>query len=246
MEMTQRGLLTPADTDGLDFSFGNADVLREAVLKIGSREGFGDVLALGSRGAAERFGKGEEYAMQVKGLELSAYAPRAFTGMGLSYATTARGADHNKAFTVAAEFLGVLGDYDRYDLEGKAHLVKTMQDSTAIIDSLIMCMFTVDLGISVELYARCASLPTGMDITSDDVYTIGERINTLERLFNIEEGFTRADDTLPARFANEAAPSDPGAHKLDVATVLDEYYAEREWDAAGKPRPELLARLGIA
>ncbi len=126
--------------------------------------------------------------MQVKGLDLSAYAPRAFTGMGLSYATTGRGADHNKAFTVAAEFLGVLGDYDRYSLEGKAHLVKTMQDSTAIIDSLIMCMFTVDLGISVELYARCANLPTGMAITADDVYTIGERINTVERLFNLRGG----------------------------------------------------------
>jgi aldehyde:ferredoxin oxidoreductase len=246
MEMTERGLLTREDTDGLDFSFGNADVLREAVLKISAREGFGDVLALGSRGAARKLGKGEEYAMQVKGLDMSAYAPRAFTGMGISFATTSRGADHNKAFTVAAEFLGVLGDYDRYSLEGKPHLVKTMQDSTAIIDSLIMCMFTVDLGISVELYARCASLPTGMSITADDVYTIGERINTLERLFNIEEGFTRADDALPARFATEAAPSDPGAHTLDVAAVLDEYYAERQWDAAGKPRPELLTRLGIA
>jgi aldehyde:ferredoxin oxidoreductase len=246
MEMTEKGLLTREDTDGLDFSFGNADVLKEAIVKIGARDGFGDLLAQGSRGAARALGKGEEYAMQVKGLDLSAYAPRGFTGMGISFATTARGADHNKAFTVAAEFLGVLGDYDRYDLEGKPHLVKTMQDSTAIIDSLIMCMFTVDLGISVELYGRCASLPTGMQITPDDVYTIGERINTLERLFNVEEGFTRADDALPSRFAQEAAPSDPGAHTLDVATVLDEYYAEREWDAEGKPRPELLARLGIA
>jgi aldehyde:ferredoxin oxidoreductase len=245
MEMTQRGLLTRSDTDGLDFSFGNADVLREAVLRIGAREGFGDLLALGSRGAARALGKGEEYAMQVKGLDMSAYAPRAFTGMGLSFATTARGADHNKAFTVAAEFLGVLGDYDRYSLEGKAHLVKTMQDSTAIIDSLIMCMFTVDLGISIDLYARCANLPTGMDIGADDVYTIGERINTVERLFNMEEGFTRADDTLPPRFAAESAPSDAGGHKLDVAAVMDEYYAEREWDAGGAPKPELLARLGI-
>ena len=55
-----------------------------------------------------------------------------------------------------------------------------------------------------------------MSITADDVYTIGERINTVERLFNIEEGFTRADDTLPSRFADEAAPSDPGGHTLDV------------------------------
>jgi aldehyde:ferredoxin oxidoreductase len=246
MEMTEKGLLTRDETDGLDFSFGHADVLREAILKISARDGFGDVLALGSRGAARKLGKGEEYAMQVKGLDMSAYAPRAFTGMGISFATTSRGADHNKAFTVAAEFLGVLGDYDRYSLEGKAHLVKTMQDSTAIIDSLIMCMFTVDLGISVDLYARCANLPTGMSITADDVYTIGERINTLERLFNIEEGFTRADDALPARFATEAAPSDPGGHTLDVSAVLDEYYEERQWDAAGKPRPELLTRLGIA
>jgi len=245
MEMTQRGELTKGDTDGLDFSFGNADVLREAVLKIGARDGFGDLLALGSRGAARALGRGEQYAMQVKGLELSAYAPRGFTGMGLSFATTGRGADHNKAFTVAAEFLGVLGDYDRYSLEGKPALVKRMQDSTAIIDSLIMCMFTVDLGISVELYARCASLPTGMDITAEDVYTIGERINTVERLFNIEEGFSRADDVLPSRFANEAAPSDPGAHTLDVTAVMDEYYTERGWDEAGVPRPELVERLGV-
>ena len=245
MEMTEKGLLTSADTDGLDFTFGNADVLSEAVTRIAAKQGFGEALAQGARGAARRFGKGEEYAMQVKGLDLSAYAPRAFSGMGLSFATTARGADHNKAFTVAAEFLGVLGDYDRFSLEGKPHLVKTMQDSTAIIDSLIMCMFTVDLGISVELYARCASLPTGMQITADDVYTIGERINTVERLFNMQEGFTRSDDTLPRRFASEAAPSDEGQHTLDVDAVMDEYYAEREWDAAGNPTLELLDRLGI-
>jgi aldehyde:ferredoxin oxidoreductase len=165
--------------------------------------------------------------------------------MGLSFATTGRGADHNKAFTVAAEFLGVLGDYDRYSLEGKPALVKSMQDSTAIIDSLIMCMFTVDLGISVELYARCASLPTGMNITAEDVYTIGERINTVERLFNIEEGFSRADDVLPSRFADEAAPSDPGAHTLDVTAVMDEYYEERGWDRDGVPTPSLLSKLGI-
>jgi aldehyde:ferredoxin oxidoreductase len=245
MEMTQRGELTKDDTDGLDFSFGNADVLREAIVKIAAREGFGAVLALGSRGAARAIGKGEEYAMQVKGLELSAYAPRGFTGMGLSYATTGRGADHNKAFTVAAEFLGVLGDYDRYTLEGKPALVKSMQDSTAIIDSLIMCMFTVDLGIGVDLYARCANLPTGMAITADDVYTIGERINTVERLFNIEEGFSRADDVLPPRFATEAAPSDPGGHTLDVTAVMDEYYEKRGWDSDGVPTPALLSRLGI-
>lgn len=245
MEMTEKGLLTKDDTDGLDFTFGNADVLRPAILKIAAREGFGDTLALGSRGAARKLGKGEEYAMQVKGLDMPAYSPRAFTGMGISYATTGRGADHNKAFTIAAEFLGVLGDYDRYSLEGKAELVKRMQDSTVMIDSLIMCMFTVDLGISVDLYARCVNLPTGMSITADDVYTIGNRVNTLERLFNVEEGFTRADDALPRRIAQEPAPADSGGHTLDVDDVLDEYYAVREWDGDGVPTPALRERLGV-
>ncbi|HJW75393.1 MAG TPA: aldehyde ferredoxin oxidoreductase family protein, partial [Thermoleophilia bacterium] len=187
MEMNERGLLPRDDMGGLDLRFGNADVLRPAVEAIAARDGFGATLALGSRGAAREIGAGERYSMQVKGLDIAAYAPRAFTGMGLSYATTGRGADHNKAFTVAAEFLGVLGDYDRFSTEGKPHLVKRMQDSTAIIDSLIMCMFTVDLGIDIDRYARCVNLPTGMTITGDDVYTIGERINTVERLFNIEE-----------------------------------------------------------
>ena len=173
MEMTECGLLSQEEADGLDFTFGNADVLVPAIRKMGSREGIGKILSLGSRGAARALGRGEEYAMQVKGLDLAAYAARGFTGMGLSYATTGRGGDHNKAFTVAAEFLGVLGDYDRYTMEGKPELVKRMQDSTAIIDSLIMCMFTVDLGITVDLYARCANLPTGMNITGDDVYEIG-------------------------------------------------------------------------
>jgi aldehyde:ferredoxin oxidoreductase len=245
MEMTQKGLLTGPETDDLDVSFGNAEVLAPLIRMMAAREGFGDLLARGSREAARILGKGAEYAMQVKGLELSAYAPRAFTGMGLSFATTSRGADHNKAFTVAAEFLGVLGNYDRYALDGKPRLVKRMQDSTCIIDSLIMCMFTVDLGIGIDLYARCAALPTGMPFTEEDVYTVGERINTVERLFNIREGFGREDDNLPARFAKEAAPSDPGHHTLDVTMVMDEYYREREYDANGVPTPALLARLAV-
>ena len=104
--------------------------------------------------------------MQVKGLDIAAYAPRGFTGMGLNYATTGRGADHNKAFTVAAEFLGVLGDYDRYATRGQAAPGQAHAGlAPAIIDSLIMCMFTVDLGIDIDLYARCVNLPTGMTIT---------------------------------------------------------------------------------
>ena len=162
MECFENGLLTTDDTDGLELKFGNALVLKPLVEKIAKQEGIGALLAKGVRAAAKELGRGSDrYAMHVKGLEMPGYDPRAFFGMALNLATTARGADHNKAFTIAAEFLGVLGNYDRFAYEGKAELVKRMQDSTVIIDSIIMCMFTVDLGISVELYAKAVNLATG-------------------------------------------------------------------------------------
>ena len=206
MEMTERGLLTKEDTGGLDFSFGNADVLRAGDQARSARATASAIsLALGSRGAARAFGSG-------RGVRDAGQGPR---HVGLRAARIHRHGSQlcddgpRRAITTRPSrsppsSSACSGDYDRYSLEGKPALVKSMQDSTAIIDSLIMCMFTVDLGISVELYARCANLPTGMNITADDVYTIGERINTVERLFNIEEGFTRADDMLPSRFAERS------------------------------------------
>ena len=245
MECFEKGILTQRDCDGLDLRFGNADVLKPLVEKIARKEGIGALLAKGVRAASQELGKGSDrYAMHVKGLEMPGYDPRAFFGMALNLATTARGADHNKAFTIAAEFLGVLGNFDRFAYEGKAKLVKEMQDSTAIIDSIIMCMFTVDLGISVELYAKSLNLATGMEVNAADVYTIGERINNMERLFNVREGIAAKEDRLPERFAKEPG-SDPEKHTVDVSRMMPEYYALRGWDKNGVPTPERLKKLGI-
>lgn len=245
MECFENGILTKQDCDGLELRFGNAGVLKPMVDKIAMKQGIGALLAKGVRAAAEELGKGSDrYAMQVKGLEMPGYDPRAFFGMALNLATTARGADHNKAFTIAAEFLGVLGDFDRFAYEGKPKLVKEMQDSTVIIDSIIMCMFTVDLGISVDLYARAVNLATGMDINAADVYTIGERVNNMERMFNVREGVDGREDRLPERFATEPG-SDDEKHTVDVSKMLPEYYAIRGWDENGIPKPEHLKKLGI-
>ncbi|MGQ9675385.1 MAG: aldehyde ferredoxin oxidoreductase family protein [Chloroflexota bacterium] len=245
MECYERGLLSLQDTDGLELRFGNARVLRPLIQKMARKEpGIGALLAQGSRKAAETIGGNAlDYAMQVKGLEIGAYDPRGFTGMALNLATAQRGADHNKAFTIAAEFLGVLGDYDRFDTEPKPALTKRMQDSTAIIDSIIMCMFTVDLGISTELYAKAANLVTGMSITENDVYRIGERINNLERMFNVREGLLAEHDRLPSRFVTEP---DSTGHTVDVSQMLPEYYRLRGWDERGVPTREKLAELDIA
>jgi aldehyde:ferredoxin oxidoreductase len=215
------------------------------VEKIAKQEGIGGILSKGVRTAAQELGQSSErYAMHVKGLEMPGYDPRAFYGMALNLATTSRGADHNKAFTIAAEFLGVLGDFDRFAYDGKPKLVKEMQDSTVIIDSIIMCMFTVDLGISVDLYAKAVNLATGMDINAADVYTIGERVNNVERMFNVREGIDGKEDRLPKRFATEPG-SDEEKHTVDVSKMLPEYYAIRGWDEDGVPKPEHLKKLGI-
>ena len=247
MELYERSILTKEDTDGLELRFGNSSVFEPLLAKIAHREpGIGELLSLGSRKAAEKIGgDAPKYAMQVKGLEIGAYDPRAFTGMALNLATAQRGADHNKAFTIAAEFLGVLGDFDRFDIEPKPALTKKMQDSTAIIDSIIMCMFTVDLGISVELYGKSASIVTGMEIDADKVYEIGERINNLERMFNVREGMDGKFDMLPDRFATDPAPVEGEGHTVDVAQMLPEYYRLRGWDENGVPTPEKLAELNI-
>ena len=245
MECFTNGLISTSEADGLDLSFGNAAVLKPLIEKIAAKEGIGELLAKGVRAAASQLGRdSEKYAMHVKGLEMPGYDPRGFFGMALNLATTARGADHNKAFTIAAEFLEVLGNYDRFAYEGKADLVKRMQDSTVIIDSIIMCMFTVDLGISVDLYAKAVNLATGMDINGDDVYTIGDRVNTLERMFNLREGISAEQDKLPDRFANEPA-SDPDGHVVDVSRMIPEYYELRGWDENGVPTPEHLQKLGV-
>jgi aldehyde:ferredoxin oxidoreductase len=245
MECFENGLLSTNETDGLELKFGNAEVLKPLVEKIARKEGIGGLLAKGVREASRELGRGSQnYAMHVKGLEMPGYDPRAFFGMALNLATTARGADHNKAFTIAAEFLGVLGDFDRFAYDGKPELVKKMQDSTVIIDSIIMCMFTVDLGISVDLYAKAVNIATGMDINAEDVYTIGDRVNTLERMFNIREGIDADQDRLPDRFAAEPA-SDPEQHTVDVSKMLPEYYRLRNWDANGVPTSEHLQKLGI-
>jgi len=245
MECFENGILTKQDCDGLELRFGNGDVLKPMVEKIAKQEGIGIVLSKGVREAAQELGQSSErYAMHVKGLEMPGYDPRAFYGMALNLATTSRGADHNKAFTIAAEFLGVLGDFDRFAYEGKPKLVKEMQDSTVIIDSIIMCMFTVDLGISVDLYAKAVNLATGMDINAADVYTIGERVNNVERMFNVREGIDGREDRLPERFATEPG-SDEEKHTVDVSKMLPEYYAIRGWDEDGVPKPEHLKKLGI-
>lgn len=247
MEAYENGLLKDADLDGLDLRWGNTSSLDPLLERIARREGIGDLLADGVRVAAEKLGNGSShYAMHVKGLELSAFEPRVFTGMGLNFATASRGADHNRAFTIAAEYYGILGDLDRFSHDGKPEMVKDLQDFSAVIDSIIACMFTIDFSTDVDFFAESINLITGMDIDRTEYYRIGERINNLERLFNLRQSLTHMDDVLPSRIRMEAATSaGEQAVPLDISQMLDTYYQLRGWDESGIPTPERLTALAL-
>ena len=245
MECYERGLLTAEDTDGLELKFGNADAEIEMVKKIAYRKGLGNLLAEGVRRASKKIGDGsEKFAMHVKGLEIPGYDPRGAFGMALAYATSDRGACHQRAWTVRAEIEGKLEP--RFSTKGRARFVKETQDERAMCFSLVLCDFAP---LEVKHFVELLNKATGFNFTVEDYLKTGERIWNLTRLFNVREGITRKDDTLPPRFMEEPLPE--GVTKGQVVTkemldeMLDEYYALRGWDKNGVPTEEKLKELGL-
>lgn len=245
MECYERGLLTAEDTDGLELKFGNADAEIEMVKKIAYRKGLGNLLAEGVRRASKKIGDGSErFAMHVKGLEIPGYDPRGAFGMALAYATSDRGACHQRAWTVRAEIEGKLEP--RFSTKGRARFVKETQDERAMCFSLVLCDFAP---LEVKHFVELLNKATGFNFTVEDYLKTGERIWNLTRLFNVREGITRKDDTLPPRFMEEPLPE--GVTKGQVVTkemldeMLDEYYALRGWDKNGVPTEEKLKELGL-
>lgn len=119
------------------------------------------------------------------------------------------------------------------------------QNSAAVIDSLVYCKFT-NMAVAEEFFARTLSSVTGEHFTVDDLMTVGERVWTLERLYNLREGFTQEDDTLPDRLLNEPVPEGPSeGFVVNLAPMLAEYYAFRGWDQYGVPMPEKLKELSL-
>ena len=256
MELFEKGILTLEDTDGIDLHFGNDEAMIKVLRKIAYRDGFGDLLADGSLAAAKRLGNGaEKYAMQIKGLELPGYDVRGLKAHGLGFATSYTGADHCRGYAFQEVFgVPVPWEVDRFAIERKAELTIWNQDiKTSTMDCAPMCGFLLDMAVPATACQNTASLMealTGLSFTPDDVLKVGERVNNLARAFNVREGFTRADDTLPERLMTE--PLKAGASKgqliskEDLDTMLDEYYSLRGWDVkTGMPTREKLTALRL-
>jgi aldehyde:ferredoxin oxidoreductase len=250
MDCHEKGLLNHEDLEGIDPHFGSEKALFNLIDKIGKREGIGEKLADGVKVAAQKIGKNSaELAMQIKGLELSGYDLRCLKTAALAAAVSFRGADQSRSGAYATDIKGTV---DRLKAEkGRGKLVKDGEDIYNILDSLIVCKnakgtFDTEFADLAKVY----SIVTGFEVTAQQMREAGERIQTLAKLINQREGFTRKDDNLPLKITNQPV-TDDGAAKGAVVTkeeldmMLDDYYQARGWDNNGYPTKTKLAELGL-
>lgn len=242
MELYEMGVITTKETGGLELTWGNAQTLTTLAELTGRGEGFGAEIGLGSKLLTEKYGH-PDLSMSVKGQEFPAYDARGIQGMGLTYATSNRGACHLRSYTVASEILGIPEKTDPLSSDGKAGLVIAFQDATGAVDSAGICVFTTFAwsmdNIAPQIDAACEG---GWSV--EKLLEVGERIWNLERKFNMDAGFTGKDDTLPKRLLKDAAKTGPAEGKVnELGKMLPEYYALRGWTPDGVPTNDTLGRL---
>jgi len=267
MECFEHGLVTETDL-GFRAPFGDPAAMVRLTEMLATREGFGDVLANGSRRAADLIGKGHELLITVKGAEAPAHMPQAKRSLGVIYAVNPFGADHQSsehdpmieegASDLSLERLKLLG-FDRPQEFGslgpdKVRFALRTQQFYSFLDTASLCQFV--WGPAWSLYGPQETVEfvravTGWaDFDVDELIEIGERRLNMLRTFNAREGLDRTADRLPAKFFRPLTGTGPTAgialDRAEIEGALDEYYRLAGWDGrTGNPTPETLARLGL-
>lgn len=258
MELYEKGILTKEDTRGIEYTWGNPEAVLTTIHQVANREGFGEVLAGGTRSAAEELGKGLDEAIQVKGMDLIMADPRGLKGFGLGYAVASRGGDHLRSEpfielsddpSIGEKMFGEPGATLRRSDKGKGKLINYFEDWCAVIDALEVCKNIMQnmMLLPFDRVSEVMEVTTGLKLSPEDVRKAGSRIITIERLFGVREGINRVDDDLPKRFKEQVLdnPSSGGV-VVNLDLMLDEYFSERGWDIeTGVPTMESLRKLGI-
>ncbi len=250
MECFEKGIITKKDL-GYDLSFGNYKSMIRILEEMGNRSSkIGDILADGSRAAAEKLGgDAMKYSMQVKGLEFPMYEIHGMSSFAVGASVSIRGACHlrNGAYGLDAK-----GKFDRFGYEkplerGKA--IKKTEDEYCLIDSLIVCKFTRGIYENNQEYCDMYKYVSGYEMTTEQFLNNGEAIHNLAKCFNIREGATKADDYPPERFFTEPPTIGPAKgvtlDKKGYTSILEGYYEARGWTKEGIPTDETLKRLGL-
>jgi len=230
MDLFDRGILDEVDTDGMRLHWGDAAVMETLINQMAVGEGLGKILAQGVRRAARTLGKGaHRYAAHVKGLELTAYHPAGILGSALGYAVSSRGGDYNNVYSSlehswtarkGADAFGSTESVDTKRPSGKGRLMRRATLVNIVVDSLGLCL------------SLCAG----------DLVCIGERVATMERLFNLKHAPDVDEDRLPEMFFREG---DSVLTPQVLQQMLSEFYAAMGWDDNGRPLKTTLAALGI-
>jgi aldehyde:ferredoxin oxidoreductase len=241
------GLIGPAETGGLELRWGEAGAAEKCIHLAVNREGFGQLLALGSRGLAEHFGVPDE-AIQVNGLELAYHDPRGASGMALVYATSPRGACHNQSDYFLADIGQVdaslgMEFFDRHAGAEKAANVVKHQNFRTVNNALVLCMFA---NVPPETMTELVNAACGLTWTLDDLLRCGERAWTLKRQINLRLGLTRSNDRLPNPLLRPSPDGGSAGYEVPFEEMLAAYYQARDWDPlSGAPRPGKLRQLGL-
>jgi aldehyde:ferredoxin oxidoreductase len=258
MECFEKGILTPKQTGGLELKFGDGKAVVDLIEKIATRKGIGDLLAEGTRVMAAKLGGGSErFAMNVKGLELAAYDPRAAKIVGLSYVTANRGGDHITSAVVAPTFIdSPILLVDNSFIEDvwvanpeEAKVVVDLENALTVFDCVGACKF-MGLLLYAQDYVDLITKVTGWDFTVQDFRKSGERVYNLVRAFCVREGISRKEDILPPRLMEDPLSEGPAKgmviDKDTLEKMKDAYYRFRGWDLqSGWPTPEKLRELEL-
>jgi aldehyde:ferredoxin oxidoreductase len=264
MECYEQGVITKETTGGLDLTWGNADDTITLIHQIARREGFGKVLGEGVKRAAAQIGRGaEKYALHVKGQELPMHDPRGKKGLSLAYAISPTGADHMEAphdpayagFHPQGHPLGALGLIEPLDplaLDGKkVRAFHTTQQVWSFYNSVGMCDFVGAPLNALELspLVDYINAVTGWNVSLFELMKLGERANTMARLFNVREGLSSNDDVLPQRLHEGLGNGKLKGEKVDRDQFLAArrtYYEMAGWEPeTGRPTLAKLTELGI-
>jgi aldehyde:ferredoxin oxidoreductase len=261
MECYEKGILTIEDTGGLELYFGNAVAALKLIEKIAFREGLGNILANGVKEAAKTIGHGsEKFAVEIKGLEIPMHEPRGKKGLAVMYATSARGGCHMQSMhdpdiespNMAPE-IGMTKALNRFDTSREKVLyLKKTGDWTAMINSLGLCSNIYWFGAvyyKPHQLTEILNAVTDWGFTVEDFMITGERINTLCRMFNIREGLTKTEDTLPSRFFEPLIGGPTNGYSISIKefeSMLRDYYEICGWDPdTGIPTGRRLKELGL-
>jgi len=265
MECYEKGILTREHTGGIDLTWGNTSGVIELVEKMIRREGIGDILADGSKLAAERIGKGaHEFTVHAGGQEPAMHDGRQDPGFALHYSVEPTPGRHTigsqlyyEMFQLWKRVKGIpkKWPFEIYPKNRKYKASKDQALETAacskymnVINGSGLCMFGCFLGITRTPTFDWLNAVTGWNKTPEEYMEIGERIQTIKQAFNIRQGVDPRKNKLSPRGLG-TPPQAEGANKnrtVPIDKMMADYWELFGWDpATGRPRDETLARLGI-